>query len=311
MQSPRRHAWGLADAAGHWIGLTLPHDEAQAMIAGRLQRISEVGDVHLVLAEVRVARSRFALVPIAVVARMPSVGKIRLLNLELETGGTELPSASMRADWLGLLARKPKSAPPVLARLATVVNGNATSGLLAECAEALLAIAELGTPRSGPERRARLSGAALRLEEGGLLPPADAMAAVADAGPGDLPAAPARRACSRPHAHLCASAPMVRPGGLSVVDRRGAEHLRRAIGAPPVYAKIVISRTVRGTRPRHAANTRYRLSPGLLGGIRSPSVYTGPWGEETSLVCWPASTATSNWFSPGLPTEGQRGRLES
>jgi hypothetical protein len=185
----QEHAWGLADAAGRWIGLTLPHDEAQAMIAARLQRISELGDVHLVLAEVHVARSGFVLQPIAVVARMPSVGKARLLNLDLETGGTELPSAAMRADWLGLLARKPERAPPVLARLAPAADRGATSRLLAECAEALLAIAELGTLRGGPEQRARLSGVAQRLEGAGLLPSADAVAGVADAGPEDSAAA--------------------------------------------------------------------------------------------------------------------------
>jgi hypothetical protein len=159
------------------------------MIAARLQRISELGDVHLVLAEVSVARSGFALTPVAVVARMPSVGKIRLLNLDLETGGTELPSAAMQADWLGLLARKPEGAPPVLARLAPAAGRGATSELLAECAEALLAIAEPGTLRGGPEQRARLSGVAQRLEGAGLLPPADAMAGAADAGPGDCAAA--------------------------------------------------------------------------------------------------------------------------
>jgi hypothetical protein len=185
----QEHAWGLADAAGHWIAITLPHDEALAMIAARLQRISELGDVHLVLAEVSVARSGFALTPVAVVARMPSVGKIRLLNLDLETGGTELPSAAMQADWLGLLARKPEGAPPVFARLAPAAGRGATSGLLAECAEALLAIAELGTLGGGPEQRARLSGMAQRLEGAGLLPPADAMVGVADAGPDDSAAA--------------------------------------------------------------------------------------------------------------------------
>jgi hypothetical protein len=185
----QEHAWGLADAAGRWIGITLPHDEAQAMIAARLQRISELGDVRLVLAEVHVARSRFALRPIAVVARMPSVGKAGLLNLDLETGGTELPSAAMRADWLSLLARKPEGAPPVLAQLVPAADRGVTSRLLAECAEALLATAELGTLCSGPEQRARLAGRAQQLEDAGLLPPADAMACVADAGPGDSAAA--------------------------------------------------------------------------------------------------------------------------
>jgi hypothetical protein len=185
----QEHAWGIADAAGRWIAITLPHDEAQAMIAARLQRISELGDVHLVLAEVRVARSGFALAPIAVVARMPSVGKIRLLNLDLETGGTELPSAAMQADWLGLLARKPEGAPPVLAQFAPAADPGAASRLLADCAEALLAIAELGTLRGGPEQRARLAGVAQRLEGAGLLPPADAMASVADACPDNSAAA--------------------------------------------------------------------------------------------------------------------------
>ena len=176
----QEHAWGIADPAGRWIGLTLPHDEAQAMIAARLQRISELGDVHLVLAEVHVARSRFALQPIAVVARMPSVGKVGLLNLDLESGGTELPSQAMRMDWLSLLARKPEGAPPVLARLAPAADRGATFSLLAVCAEALLAIAELGTLRGGPEQNTRLAALAHRLEGAGLLPLADAMSGVAD-----------------------------------------------------------------------------------------------------------------------------------
>jgi hypothetical protein len=57
-----------------------------------------------------------------------------------------------------------------------------------ECAEALLAISELGTLRAGPEQTARLSGIA-QLEAAGLMPPADAMAGVADAAPGDSAAA--------------------------------------------------------------------------------------------------------------------------
>lgn len=177
----QQHTWGLADAAGCWMGLTLPHDETQAIIAARLQRISELGDVHLVLTEARLARSNFALQPIAVVARMPSVGKAVLLNLDLETGGTELPSSAMRADWLSLLARKPEGAPPVLAQLGPAADGGATSRLLAECAEPLLAIAELGAVRGGPEQSACLAGLARRLEGAGLLLLADGMAGMAAA----------------------------------------------------------------------------------------------------------------------------------
>ena len=200
----QEHTWGLADATGCWIGLTLPHDEAQAMIAARLQRISELGDVHLVLAEAHLARSGFALQPIAVVARMPSGGKIALLNLNLETGGTELPSSAMRADWLTLLARKPDGAPPVLARLAPVANLGATSRLLAECADALLAVAELGTVCGGPEQSARLASLAQRLEGAGLLPLADAMATVAGVGRDGAPAAVLRavHVLDRTHAHV-------------------------------------------------------------------------------------------------------------
>lgn len=174
----QEHAWGVADAADRWIAVTLPHDGEQAMIAARLQRISELGDVHLVVAEVHVARSGFALHPIAVVARMPSVGKTVMLNLDLEAGGTELPSAAMRSDWLGLLARKPQGAPPVLAQFTPAADTGAASRLLAEGAEALLAMAELGTPCGGPEHRERLAGLAQRLEAAGLALPADAMAGV-------------------------------------------------------------------------------------------------------------------------------------
>jgi hypothetical protein len=200
----QEHAWGVADASGRWIGPTLLHDEGQAMIAARLQRISELGDVHLVLAEARLARSGFVLQPIAVVARMPSVGRAGLLNLDLETGGTELPSPAMRADWLSLLARKPECAPPVLARLAPVANRGATSRLLAECAEALLAIAELGAVCGGPEQSARLAGLAHRLESAGLLPLADAVASVADVGPDGAAAALLRavQVLDRMHAHV-------------------------------------------------------------------------------------------------------------
>ena len=87
----------------------------------------------------------------------------------------------MQADWLGLLARKPEGAPPALARLAPAADPGAASRLLAECAEALLAIAELGTLRGGPEQNTRLAALAHRLEGAGLLPLADAMSGVAEA----------------------------------------------------------------------------------------------------------------------------------
>jgi hypothetical protein len=175
------HTWSLADAAGRWIGLSLPHNETQVMIAARLQRISELGDVHLVLAEARATRSGFVLQPVAVVARTPSLGKASLLNLDLETTGTELPSPAMRMDWLSLLARKPEGAPPLLARLAPTVDRGASSRLLAECAEALLATAELGTVRYGKAQDTQAAALARRLEGVGLLPLADAMSGMADA----------------------------------------------------------------------------------------------------------------------------------
>src|SRR5262249_50407069 len=135
------HTWSVAEGGGRWSGLSLPHTGAQAMIAARLQRISELGDVDLVLAEAGLTRTGFALRPIAVVARMPSIGKASLLNLDLETGGTELPSPAMRMDWLSLLARKPEGAPPVLARLAPAPHRGPTPRLLAAGAQALLALA--------------------------------------------------------------------------------------------------------------------------------------------------------------------------
>jgi hypothetical protein len=210
----QEHTWGLADASGGWIGLSLPHHEAQAMVAARLQRISELGDVQLVVAEARLARAGFVVQPVAVVARMPSVGKTGLLNLTLESGGTELPSSAMRADWLNLLARKPEGAPPVLARLEPVANRGGASRLLAETAEALLAIAELGTVCGGSELRVRLAGLAHRLEGAGLLPVADAMASVADVGPGHAAAAVLRavHVLDRTHAHVRALTRLERIG---------------------------------------------------------------------------------------------------
>jgi hypothetical protein len=176
------YTWGVADAAGRWIGLSLSHDATRSMVAARLQRISELGDVHLVLAEVHLVRSGFALEPVAVVARMPSVGKASLLNLDLESRGTELPSPAMRADWLSLLARRPEGAAPVLARLAPAAIQGPTSRLLAECAEALLTLGELGMMRSGPEQDARHAELARRLEGAGLLPLADAITGLTGAG---------------------------------------------------------------------------------------------------------------------------------
>ncbi len=185
----QEYTWGVADAAGQWIGLSLPHDEARSTLAARLQRISELGDVHLVLAEARLVRSGFALQAIAVVARMPSVGTAALLNLDLESGGTELPSPAMRADWLTLVARRPEGAPPVLALLAPVGDRGATAKLLAQCAAAVLTVAELGTAHGAPEQRARLVAMARQLEGAGLLPLADAIAGVAGAGPDGFAAA--------------------------------------------------------------------------------------------------------------------------
>jgi hypothetical protein len=210
----QEHTWGVADASERWFGLSLPHHEAQAMVAARLQRLSKLGDVHLVLAEARLARSGFALQPVAAVARMPSVGRAGLLNLDLETGGTELPSPAMQADWLTMLARKSQGAPPVLAQLAPAAGRGATSRLLAECAEALLAIAELGTARSGPEQSARLASLAHRLEGAGLLAPADAMTGVAHVGPDGAAAAVLRavQVLDRTHAHVRPLAWLVRVG---------------------------------------------------------------------------------------------------
>ena len=82
---------------------------------------------------------------------------------------------------LSLLARKPEGAPPVLARLAPTVERGVSSRLLAECAEALLATAELGTLRYGAEQNTQAAALARRLEGAGLLPLADAMSGVADA----------------------------------------------------------------------------------------------------------------------------------
>jgi hypothetical protein len=69
----------------------------------------------------------------------------------------------------------------VLARLAPTVERGVSSRLLAECAEALLATAELGTLRYGAEQNTQAAALARRLEGAGLLPLADAMSGVADA----------------------------------------------------------------------------------------------------------------------------------
>jgi hypothetical protein len=44
------------------------------VVAGQLQRIAELGDMFLVLAQARLDRSGFALEPVAAVARKPSGG---------------------------------------------------------------------------------------------------------------------------------------------------------------------------------------------------------------------------------------------
>jgi hypothetical protein len=58
------HAFGLADMAWRWIWITLPHDEARAIIAARLRQISPLVGLHLILAEVHVAEPGFARQPI-------------------------------------------------------------------------------------------------------------------------------------------------------------------------------------------------------------------------------------------------------
>jgi hypothetical protein len=170
------YTWAVSDAVGRWIGLSLAHEEGRALTAARLQRISELGDVVLVLANAHLDRTRFALEPVAVVGRMPSGGKAELLNLDLESRGTELPSSAMRADWLDLLARTAEGAPPVLARLERAGDAGATAKLLAQCADTLLSFAELGT-LPWQRQSAELAGLAQRLEAAGLLPLADAVAA--------------------------------------------------------------------------------------------------------------------------------------
>jgi hypothetical protein len=79
------------------------------------------------------------------------------------------------------LRGSPKVHPQCLARLAPTVDRGVSSRLLAECAEALLATAELGTLRYGAEQNTQAAALARRLEGAGLLPLADAMSGVADA----------------------------------------------------------------------------------------------------------------------------------
>jgi len=198
----QEYTWAVSDAVGRWIGLSLAHEEGRVLTAARLQRISELGDVLLVLANAHLDRTRFALEPVAVVGRMPSGGKAELLNLDLESRGTELPSSAMRADWLDLLARTAEGAPPVLARLESAGDAGATAKLLAQCADTLLSFAELGTL---PLQRqsAELAGLAQRLEAAGLLPLADAVAA-AHGARSEAAAAALLRAVNildRTHAH--------------------------------------------------------------------------------------------------------------
>jgi hypothetical protein len=61
----QEYSWSVADAAGRWIGLSLPHDEAQAMIGANAADFG-AGAVHRVLVQARLARSGVALQPIAV-----------------------------------------------------------------------------------------------------------------------------------------------------------------------------------------------------------------------------------------------------
>ena len=118
--------------------------------------------------------------------------KVRLAGGGVSPDGRISLGAAVRASvepWLpgrghaglSLLARKPEGAPPVLARLAPTVERGVSSRLLAECAEALLATAELGTLRYGAEQNTQAAALARRLEGAGLLPLADAMSGVADA----------------------------------------------------------------------------------------------------------------------------------
>jgi hypothetical protein len=191
----QRYTWGLADAAGRWIGLSLHHDEERSVVAARLQRISELGDVLLILAEAQPIGSRFVLQPIAAIARMPSGGKPELLNLDLESRGTELPSGGMRADWLSLLARKPEGAPPVLVTLTSAPDISAASRLLAECEEIVLTMAELGAAHRAPELRSRVDAFGHRLEAAGLLPLADAVGGMAQSSNGVTADALLRTVC--------------------------------------------------------------------------------------------------------------------
>jgi hypothetical protein len=186
--------WGLADENGSWMGLSLTEKDRDAMALARMRRISELGDVIVILAEARPAGPSFTLEPIAAVALMPSSDHLEFLNLDLETHGTALPSAAMRADWLARLRRKPMGAPPVPVAL-TAVSGRAPTARLAdEAFEVMLGRAELGTLRATPQFRGQAAHFARTAETMGLLPLADTLTAAMRDADASNPAALLRAA---------------------------------------------------------------------------------------------------------------------
>jgi hypothetical protein len=74
------------------------------VVAEQLQRIAELGDMFLVLAQARLDRSGFALEPVAAVARKPSGGLRPGCPISISRAGTD--SACGDAGAIGSQAKK-------------------------------------------------------------------------------------------------------------------------------------------------------------------------------------------------------------
>ncbi len=134
------------------------------MVAARLQRIAELGDVLLVLAQARLDRSGFALEPVAAVARMPS-GVRPGCPISILKAGTN--SECGDAGAIGSQAKK----VPRRSWLSSAASAMMARHLLAECGEMLLAFGR--APATEGEARSQN----WRSEQMGLLPLADALLA--------------------------------------------------------------------------------------------------------------------------------------
>ncbi|MEQ1695267.1 MAG: SWIM zinc finger family protein [Hyphomicrobiaceae bacterium] len=180
----QEHTWPIADPSGRWIGLSLRHGDADEMTAARMQRLSSLADVSLILVLPRLDGDKINLIPVSVIAATPSEPKQRLFLLQRDGRGYEQPSLSMRLAWMAQLAKKPHAAAPVIATLNPLIAASPGRLALLSLADALMGLAELGGRPLDPSQRRLFAFTAEKLSRYGLTGIATSVTHLAQTEPG-------------------------------------------------------------------------------------------------------------------------------